>query len=52
MISLFPHNEIAYKSVIAMLAETGKAAIVHLTGTGKSFIAFKLCEDNSDATVC
>ena len=31
-----------------MLAETGKAAIIHPTGTGKSFIAFKLCEDNAD----
>ena len=35
-----------------MLAETGKAAIIHPTGTGKSFIGFKLCEDSPDATVC
>ena len=35
-----------------MLKETGKAAIVHPTGTGKSFIGFKLCEDNPDKTVC
>ncbi len=34
-----------------MLAETGKAAVVHPTGTGKSFIGFKLCEDNPDKTV-
>ncbi|MCX4286880.1 MAG: helicase, partial [Clostridia bacterium] len=34
-----------------MLAETGKAAIIHPTGTGKSFIAFKLCEDNEDRRV-
>ena len=31
-----------------MLAQTGRAAIVHPTGTGKSFIGFKLCEDNPD----
>lgn len=35
-----------------MLAETGKAAVVHPTGTGKSFIGFKLCEDHPDQTVC
>ncbi len=29
-----------------MLAARGKAAVVHPTGTGKSFIAFKLAEDN------
>lgn len=29
-----------------------KVAIVHPTGTGKSFIAFKLCEDHPDKTIC
>lgn len=29
----------------------GKAAIIHPTGTGKSYIAFKLIEDHPDATV-
>ncbi|MBR1885956.1 MAG: Helicase associated domain protein [Schwartzia sp.] len=48
-ISLFPHNQSAYDSAVAMLAGTGKAAVVHPTGTGKSFIAFKLCEDNPKA---
>lgn len=52
MISLFPHNEIAYRSALTTLSETGKAAIVHPTGTGKSFIGFKLCEDHPDAVVC
>ena len=37
-IKLFEHNQQAYKSVVAMLAETGKAAVIHPTGTGKSFI--------------
>lgn len=51
-IELFEHNKTAYKSAVAMLAEIGKAAVIHPTGTGKSFIGFKLCEDNPDKTVC
>lgn len=51
MINLFPHNLTAYESAVEMLAETGKAAIIHPTGTGKSFIAFKLCADNEDKRV-
>ncbi|MDE5860450.1 MAG: hypothetical protein K2H23_08750 [Oscillospiraceae bacterium] len=51
-IELFEHNQIAYESAVAMLAETGKAAVIHPTGTGKSFIGFKFCEDNLDKTVC
>lgn len=46
---LFAHNAKAYRAAIAMLEKHGKAAIVHPTGTGKSFIAFKLIEDNPDA---
>ncbi len=48
MIQLYDHNQTAYRSVLDLLAETGKAAVVHPTGTGKSFIAFKLIEDNPD----
>ena len=51
-ISLFKHNMEAYESALSMLEETRKAAIVHPTGTGKSFIGFKLCEDFPDSTVC
>ncbi len=51
-IKLFEHNQKAYEAAIDMLAETGKAAIIHPTGTGKSFIGFKYCEDNPDKTVC
>ena len=51
-INLFKHNLDAYNAVVSMLSETGKAAIVHPTGTGKSFIGFKLCEDNPDSQVC
>lgn len=42
MISLFEHNRTAYESACEMLAQTGKAAVIHPTGTGKSFIGFKL----------
>lgn len=45
---LFEHNQTAYNAVVVMLAETGKAAVIHPTGTGKSFIGFKLCEDKVD----
>ena len=51
-ITLFDHNRIAYEAAVSLLAETGKAAIVHPTGTGKSFIAFKLCEDSPESRIC
>lgn len=51
MIELFEHNRIAYEAAVDMLRRTGKAAVVHPTGTGKSFIAFKLCEDNPDKRI-
>ncbi|MDE7278943.1 MAG: hypothetical protein K2N26_04370 [Oscillospiraceae bacterium] len=41
-IELFEHNKTAYESAVAMLAETGKAAVIHSTGTGKSFIGLWL----------
>ena len=48
---LFEHNEKAYRAAIRMMDQYGKAAIVHPTGTGKSFIAFKLIEDNPEKVV-
>ena len=51
-ISLFEHNQVAYCAVIDMLADTGKAAVIHPTGTGKSYIGFKLCEQFPDKIVC
>lgn len=52
MIRLYSHNKKAYDLAVTMLEDTKKAAIVHPTGTGKSFIAFKLCEDHPDKTIC
>ena len=51
MLKLFEHNRVAYEAAVEMLRETGKAAVVHPTGTGKSFIGFKLCEDYPDKRV-
>ena len=48
---LFAHNEKAYRAAVNMMDQYGKAAIVHPTGTGKSYIAFKLIEDHPDAVV-
>lgn len=52
MIKLYSHNQKAYDLAVTMLKDTKKAAIVHPTGTGKSFIAFKLCEDHPDKKIC
>ena len=51
-IVLYPHNENAYHAALAMLRETGKATVIHPTGTGKSFIGFKLCENFPEKRVC
>ena len=48
---LFEHNEKAYHAAVRMMDQYGKAAIVHPTGTGKSYIAFKLIEDNPEKVV-
>ena len=37
-IDLFDHNKTAYEKVEAMLDKEGKAAVIHPTGTGKSYI--------------
>ena len=45
-VQLFLHNRQAYDAMTAMLEKMSKAAIIHPTGTGKSFIAFKWVEDH------
>ncbi len=49
---LFEHNQKAYEAAVSMLTETGRAAIIHPTGTGKSFIAFRLCADHGESNIC
>ena len=51
LLQLFEHNEKAYRAAVQMMEECGKAAIVHPTGTGKSYIAFRLIEDNPEKVV-
>ena len=48
-VQLFEHNQKAYGAVEAMLSSVGKAAVIHPTGTGKSYIAFKLIEAHPEA---
>ena len=45
-VTLYQHNEIAYKNVLHLLKKSGKAAVIHPTGTGKSLIGFKLAEEH------
>ena len=49
---LFEHNQRAYEAAVEMMEATGRAAVIHPTGTGKSFIAFKLCADHEKESVC
>lgn len=48
---LFEHNARVYKAALAEMERYGKAAIIHPTGTGKSYIAFKLIADHPDTVV-
>ena len=50
-ISLFPHNQTAYASLLTVLETEQRACIIHPTGTGKSFIGFKYCEEHPTQTV-
>lgn len=45
-VKLYPHNQIAYSNALHLMEQWGRAAVIHPTGTGKSFIAFRLAEDH------
>lgn len=49
---LFEHNQKAYEKASEMLEHGRRAAIVHPTGTGKSFIGFQFVIDHPDWSVC
>ncbi|MDE7325568.1 MAG: Helicase associated domain protein, partial [Lachnospiraceae bacterium] len=49
---LFEHNRKAYEAAVEMMEMTGRAAVIHPTGTGKSFLAFQLCADHRGEIVC
>ena len=46
---LYMCNRTAYEAMMPMLETRRRAAVVHLTGTGKIFIAFQLIEDHPEA---
>ncbi len=48
---LFSHNQQAYEAAVQLMGKTGKAAVIHPTGTGKSFIAFKLAEQHRNQKI-
>lgn len=45
-LELYPHNEKAYRKLLDMLSETRRACIIHPTGTGKAFIAYRYAFDH------
>jgi len=47
-LELYKHNKKAYEKVEAMFEHENHVAIVHATGTGKSFISMKWLFDNKD----
>lgn len=47
-IELRKHNEEAYEKIQEEFKNSKKVAVIHPTGTGKSFLALKLIEDNKD----
>ena len=51
-LDLFAHNRQAYEQALAMMEQTGKAAVIHPTSTGKSFIGFPLCMDHPGKKIC
>ena len=47
-IELLPHGQQAYENVKKIFEKDNRAAVIHPTGTGKSYIALKLAEDNPE----
>ena len=48
---LLPHNKNAYEAVISHLQKSDRTCVIHPTGTGKSYIALQIIEDNPDARI-
>ncbi len=51
-VTLYGHNQAAYEAAVSFMQTEGKAAVIHPTGTGKSFLAFQLCGDHPKEKVC
>ena len=50
-VELFKHNKTTYDNITKIFETSNKCATVQPTGSGKSFLIFKLAQDNSDKTV-
>lgn len=50
-LKLFLHNKQAYEAAMHLMEVEGKAAIIHPTGTGKSFIAFQVAIEHLDKKI-
>ena len=48
---LLLHNQKAYEAVVEHLKHSNRTCVVHPTGTGKSYIALQLIEENPDARI-
>ena len=48
---LLEHNKRAYDAVVEHLKTADRTCVIHPTGTGKSYIALQLIEDNPDARI-
>ncbi len=48
-LTLYPHQSYAYEAAARLLDQKGRAAVIHPTGAGKSYIAFKLIEGHPSA---
>lgn len=49
--NLYSHNIAAYNSSMAMLREKGQAAVIHPTGTGKSYVIAAVCSHYSHPVI-
>lgn len=47
-ITLYKHNQEAYRAVQTLLKKENRAAVVHPTGTGKSMVAFYLIQQQAE----
>lgn len=50
-VELYNHNKTTYENITRIFETSNKCATVQPTGSGKSFIIFKLAQDNSDKTI-
>lgn len=50
-VELYNHNKTTYENITRIFETSNKCATVQPTGSGKSFLIFKLAQDNSDKTI-